>query len=99
MRIVTQQEQDRRKDGARAISLTPDRLRRWTLWGIAALVLLIALFTCFYTTNEQETAVVTTFGRVTAVQERSGFHLKAPFGIQKVSKVPVIRWKNGRTLS
>lgn len=89
MRIVTQQEQDRRKDGARAISLTPDRLRRWTLWGIAALVLLIALFTCFYTTNEQETAVVTTFGRVTAVQERSGFHLKAPFGIQKVSKVPV----------
>ena len=34
MRIVTQQEQDRRKDGARAISLTPDRLRRWTLWGM-----------------------------------------------------------------
>ena len=30
MRIVTQQEQDRRKDGARAVSLS-DRLRRWTL--------------------------------------------------------------------
>lgn len=54
-----------------------------------AVILLLALFilslNSFYTIKEQEQAVVTTFGKATAVSE-AGLHFKIPF-IQKVKKV------------
>lgn len=51
------------------------------------LIFLFALIgTCWYTVDEQETAVVTTFGRVTATNG-AGIHFKIPFGIQKVKTV------------
>lgn len=58
---------------------------------LGALVLLVVVgsivFGSFYTVEEQEQAVVTTFGEVTAV-EGVGLHFKIPF-IQQVKKLPV----------
>ena len=57
---------------------------------IGALVFFIALagLTCFYTVNDKQQAVVTTFGKVTDVVD-AGVHFKLPFGIQQVHKVDV----------
>ena len=52
------------------------------------LVLLICASTCFYTVDDKQQAVVTTFGKVTDVTD-AGVHFKIPFGIQKVEKVDV----------
>ena len=51
-------------------------------------VVLIGVLTCFYTVDDKEQAVVTTFGAVTDITE-AGVHFKLPFGIQKAEKVPV----------
>jgi len=48
-------------------------------------VIVLLAFNSYYTINEQEQAVVTTFGKAKAVSE-SGLHFKIPF-IQKVKKV------------
>ena len=55
-----------------------------------ALILIIAMgaLTCFYTVNDKQQAVVTTFGKVTDVAD-AGVHFKFPFGIQQVHKVDV----------
>ena len=57
---------------------------------VIALVLILALggLTCFYTVNDKQQAVVTTFGKVTDVVD-AGVHFKLPFGIQQVHKVDV----------
>ena len=54
------------------------------------LIFLIAVagLTCFYTVNDKQQAVVTTFGKVTDVVD-AGVHFKLPFGIQQVHKVDV----------
>jgi len=52
---------------------------------IAIAVVVILVLNSFYTINEQEAAVVTTFGIASATTE-SGLHLKIPF-VQKVQKV------------
>ena len=44
--------------------------------------------TCFYTVDDKQQAVVTTFGKVTDVTD-AGVHFKLPFGIQQVRKVDV----------
>ncbi len=51
--------------------------------GIFALILVL---TSMYTINEDQDAVVTTFGQPSVVSD-SGMHFKLPFGIQKVEKV------------
>ncbi len=58
------------------------------LLGVIALVVLICVLTCFYTVDDKQQAVVTTFGRVTDVTD-PGLHFKLPFGIQQVHKVDV----------
>ena len=57
---------------------------------IAALAIAIgmAAMTCFYTVDDKQQAVVTTFGKVTDVTD-AGVHFKLPFGIQEVDKVDV----------
>ena len=55
---------------------------------VLALALLILGGTCFYTVDDKQQAVVTTFGKVTDVTD-AGVHFKIPFGIQKVQKVDV----------
>ena len=54
----------------------------------AALVVLLGALTCFYTVDDKQQAVVTTFGKVTDVTD-AGLHFKLPFGIQSVEKVDV----------
>ena len=57
---------------------------------IALVALLIwAGSTCFYTVDDKQQAVVTTFGQVTDVTD-AGVHFKLPFGIQEVYHVDVI---------
>ncbi len=56
---------------------------------IALVLVIVALgSTCFYTVNDKEQAVVTTFGKVTNVVD-AGVHFKLPLGIQSVEKVEV----------
>lgn len=65
--------------------------RKWkkTLGWIAAAVLVVAcLATCWYTVDDKQQAVVTTFGKVTDITG-AGVHFRLPFGIQQVKKVDV----------
>lgn len=57
---------------------------------IVAILIVLSIIgsTCWYTVNDTQQAVVTTFGKVTAVTS-AGMHFKVPFGIQKVEKVDV----------
>ena len=55
---------------------------------VVVLVLAIGIFTSFYTVDDKQQAVVTTFGKVTDITQ-PGLHFKAPFGIQRVHKVDV----------
>ena len=64
------------------------RAGRTVLAVVAALIVLAVALTCFYTVDDKQQAVVTTFGKVTDVTE-AGVHFKLPLGIQKVEKVDV----------
>ena len=57
---------------------------------IAALVLVVGIgaMSCFYTVDDKQQAVVTTFGKVSDITD-AGLHFKMPFGIQQVHKVDV----------
>ena len=57
---------------------------------VALLVVVIAVgaMSCFYTVDDKQQAVVTTFGKVTDITD-AGVHFKLPFGIQSVQKVDV----------
>ena len=57
---------------------------------VAAIVvaLIIGAGTCFYTVDDKQQAVVTTFGKVTDITD-AGVHFMLPFGIQQVQKVDV----------
>ena len=52
------------------------------------MVVLALAGTCYYTVDDKQQAVVTTFGKVTDVTD-AGVHFKLPFGIQQVEKVDV----------
>ena len=69
---------------------TPDfgRLTKLMPLFLVAVLLLMAAMTCWYTVDDKQQAVVTTFGKVTDVTS-AGVHFKLPFGIQKVQKVDV----------
>ena len=51
-------------------------------------IIVIGGMTCFYTVDDKQQAVVTTFGKVTDVTD-AGVHFMLPFGIQQVKKVDV----------
>ena len=55
---------------------------------VLILVVLTLAGTCFYTVDDKQQAVVTTFGKVTDITD-AGVHFKLPFGIQQVQKVDV----------
>lgn len=56
---------------------------------VAVVVILASLAgTCFYTVDDKQQAVVTTFGKVTDITD-AGVHFKLPLGIQQVEKVDV----------
>ena len=56
------------------------------LIALIVVALIITVSTCFYTVDEKQVAVVTTFGRVTDTTG-AGVHFKLPFGIQRERKV------------
>ena len=55
---------------------------------IIALAVLLVAHSCFYTVDDKQQAVVTTFGKVTGVTD-AGVHFRLPLGIQQVEKVDV----------
>ena len=63
-------------------------LRNTMITVLVAIALVIAGSTCFYTVDDKQQAVVTTFGKVTDVTD-AGLHFKLPFGIQQARKVDV----------
>ncbi len=64
------------------------KLRNILIGVFAAVFALILVSTCFYTVDDKQQAVVTTFGKVTDVTD-AGVHFKLPFGIQNAQKVDV----------
>ena len=64
------------------------RVGRTALAILIFVVLLMGAMTCFYTVDDKQQAVVTTFGKVTNVTD-AGVHFMLPFGIQQVRKVDV----------
>jgi len=63
-------------------------LGKFTTIIIIVAILFLSGLTCFYTVDDKQQAVVTTFGKVTDITD-AGVHFKLPFGIQKVQKVDV----------
>ncbi|MBR4864118.1 MAG: FtsH protease activity modulator HflK [Oscillospiraceae bacterium] len=55
---------------------------------VCAVLVALMLLTCFYTVDDKQQAVVTTFGKITDTTG-AGLHMKLPFGIQQVQKVDV----------
>ena len=55
---------------------------------MVAIAIGMGAMTCFYTVDDKQQAVVTTFGKVSDVTD-AGVHFKLPFGIQNVEKVDV----------
>ena len=66
--------------------------RRKSLWLVLALICLIMAFTCLFTVQETETAIVTRFGRPLSGVAGSGLHVKYPWPIDTVI------WLDRRTL-
>ena len=66
----------------------PKRVKNTLLVVLLVAVLLIGAMTCFYTVDDKQQAVVTTFGKVTDITD-PGLHFKLPFGIQQVKTVDV----------
>ena len=69
-------------------SFDPKSLVKKLAIGALVAVLLIGALGSFYTVDDKQQAVVTTFGKVTDVTD-AGVHFKLPFGIQKVKTVDV----------
>lgn len=70
---------------------TPKKLGKYKgliIWAVIIIICIATASTCWYTVDEQERAVVTTFGRVTDTTD-AGIHFKLPFGIQQVELVEV----------
>jgi membrane protease subunit HflK len=55
-----------------------------------ALVALVVVFSSFYTVGPEEVGVVLRLGRYVR-EAKSGLHFKVPFGVERVTKVPVER--------
>ncbi len=70
------------------VKISGKKLRNIILVCIAALLVISIAGSCWYTVDEKQQAVVTTFGKVTGITG-AGMHFKLPFGIQKVKKVDV----------
>ena len=68
--------------------MNPKKIFQTCILGVLALVVLLGAITSFYTVDDKQQAVVTTFGKVTNIAE-PGLHFKMPFGIQQVHHVDV----------
>jgi modulator of FtsH protease HflK len=66
------------------------RFRSVLMLGVGALFLVVLVFTAAYQINADSVGVVTRFGRFVRITN-PGFHVKIPFGVEDVTKVPVER--------
>ncbi len=73
--------------------ISPRKVGRVVALGIVVLLVLILFLTSWYTIDDKQQGVVTTFGKVTAVTD-AGFHFMLPLGIQQVQKVDVNVYQN-----
>ena len=64
------------------------RIKKWAIIAAVTIFVIVGIATCFYTVDDKQQAVVTTFGKVSDVTD-AGLHFKLPFGIQQVEKVDV----------
>ena len=64
------------------------KIKRTALLSVLFAIVIVFGLTCYYTVDDKQQAVVTTFGKVTDITD-AGVHLKLPFGIQQVEKVDV----------
>ena len=71
-----------------ANSVDGKKIGRIILIAAISIFVIIGIVTCFYTVDDKQQAVVTTFGKVTGTAE-PGLHFKLPYGIQKAHKVDV----------
>ena len=67
--------------------MAPGKILRPIAFGV---VILIFLFTSLYTVGPEELGVITRFGAFVRTTD-PGLHLKIPFGMEKVVKIPVQR--------
>ena len=65
-----------------------EKLGKKMLLFVATMLVVCCAMSCFYTVDDKQQAVVTTFGRVTDITD-AGVHFKLPLGIQSVQKVDV----------
>ncbi len=66
----------------------PKKIGKIVVTAVVIIALIILVNSCWYTVDDKQQAVVTTFGKVTDVTD-AGLHFKLPFGIQEVHKVDV----------
>src|SRR5262245_52430135 len=78
---------DIHRDGEFNIPRPPANLIKRILIGLAAVIL---LWTSYYQVGAEEMAVVQRFGAFVGTSG-PGLHVKVPFGIDRVTKVPVQR--------
>lgn len=64
------------------------RIKRIVISSISVVILIILAATCWFTVDDKQQGVITTFGKVTNIAD-AGIHFKLPFGIQQVHKVDV----------
>ena len=62
------------------------KIRKFLVPAIIIILVIIVGSTSWFTVDNRQQAVVTTFGKVTAIKD-AGIHFKLPFGIQRVQKV------------
>lgn len=74
--------------GFRFPGTDPTKVRKIVLSVALALIVVMIGSTCWYTVDDKQQAVVTTFGKVTAVTD-AGVHFMLPFGIQQAQRVDV----------
>ncbi|MHC1694645.1 MAG: FtsH protease activity modulator HflK [Eubacteriales bacterium] len=63
-------------------------LRNVIIGGIIVVIALALFSSCWYTVNDKQQAVITTFGKITGTSD-AGIHLKFPLGVQQVHLVDV----------
>ena len=66
----------------------PKKIRNIAIAVVVLMAVVLLVSTCWYTVDDKQQAVVTTFGKVSDITD-PGLHFKLPFGIQQVHKVDV----------
>ncbi|MBR5903573.1 MAG: FtsH protease activity modulator HflK [Clostridia bacterium] len=70
------------------VDINAGKLKKFIPLLIVLVLIAVCAMTCWYTVDDKQQAVVTTFGKVTDITE-AGMHFKLPFGIQNIEKVDV----------